>query len=102
MARCREIIGESGDDRRLRGLVTSLMAPLEAMQGDFEAARALVRQARATLEELGSSVLAASTSQESCVVEMLAGEPAEAETHLRRDYELLERMGELSPVDDRR
>jgi class 3 adenylate cyclase/tetratricopeptide (TPR) repeat protein len=94
MARCREIIGESGDDRRLRGLVTSLMAPLEAMQGDFEAARALVRQARATLEELGSSVLAASTSQESCVVEMLAGEPAEAETHLRRDYELLERMGE--------
>jgi ATP/maltotriose-dependent transcriptional regulator MalT len=94
MARCRELLGQSGEDRRLRGLVTSLLAPLEAMQGDFEAARALVREARAMLEELGTSVLAASTSQESCVVEMLAGEPAEAEAHLRRDYELLERMGE--------
>jgi class 3 adenylate cyclase/predicted ATPase len=94
MARCRELIGASGDDRRLRGLVTSLLAPLEAMQGDFEAARSLVREARAMLEELGASVLAASTSQESSVVEMLAGDAVEAENHLRRDYELLERMGE--------
>jgi class 3 adenylate cyclase/tetratricopeptide (TPR) repeat protein len=94
MIRCRELLSHAGEDRRLQGLVTSLLAPLEAMQGDFDAARALVDQARSTLDELGTSVLAASTSQESCVVEMLAGEPAAAEAHLRRDYELLQKMGE--------
>jgi Flp pilus assembly protein TadD len=43
---------------------------------------------------MGRSVAAASTSMDSCSVEMLAGDPAAAERELRRDYNELEEMGE--------
>ena len=46
------------------------------------------------LADLGRSVVAASTSQQSCTVEMLAGDPAAAERELRRDFAELEEMGE--------
>jgi tetratricopeptide (TPR) repeat protein len=91
---CREILEQSGDDHRLNGLVTSLLAPLEAMRGDFDRARTHARTARTTLQELGARVLAASTSQETSVVEMLAGNPAEAVRQLQDDYDELTRMGE--------
>jgi tetratricopeptide (TPR) repeat protein len=39
-------------------------------------------------------VLSASTSQESSEIEMLAGEPANAERDLRRDFEALSELGE--------
>ena len=51
-------------------------------------------KARLTLEEMGSSVVASSTSLDSCGVEMLAGDPAAAERELWRDYEALSAMGE--------
>jgi hypothetical protein len=43
---------------------------------------------------MGKSVVTASTSLDSCGVEMLAGDPEAAERDLRRDYEALEQMGE--------
>jgi tetratricopeptide (TPR) repeat protein len=46
------------------------------------------------LEDLGTSVVAASTSTESGTVEMLAGDPVAAERDLRRDFEALAEMGE--------
>jgi len=46
------------------------------------------------LEEVGCSVVAASTSQQSCRVELLAGDPAAAERELRRDFDELSEMGE--------
>ena len=92
--RCMQILVESREDRRLTGVVTSLLAPLEAMRGEFDQARILSRSGKETLEELGEGVAAASTSQESSVVEFLAGDAAEAERQLRRDFEALERMGE--------
>ena len=91
---CELIIEQVAGDRRSEGLVTSLLARLEAMRGDFDQARTLYTQARATLEDMGRSVIASSTSLDSCGVEMLAGDPAAAERELRRDYAALEEMGE--------
>jgi tetratricopeptide (TPR) repeat protein len=94
IARCEEILEQAAGDRRTEGLVRSLLGRLEAMRGDFSRARALARGARATLEDMGTSVVTASTSLDSCGVEMLGGDPAAAERDLRRDYEALEDMGE--------
>ena len=92
--RCEEIVAEAGADRRTIGLVTSLLARLYAMRGDFDEARRLYGKARITLEEMGRSVIANSTSLDSCGVEMLAGDPAAAERELRRDFDALTAMGE--------
>jgi Flp pilus assembly protein TadD len=92
--RCEEIVAEAWGDRRTVGLVTSLLARLYAMRGDFDEARRLYRKARITLEEMGRSVLANSTSLDSCGVEMLAGDPPAAERELRRDFDALAAMGE--------
>jgi class 3 adenylate cyclase/tetratricopeptide (TPR) repeat protein len=94
MSHCQEFVAQVDGDRRAEGLLLSLLARLEAMQGDFERARELYVEARQTLEELGRSVVASSTSLDSCGVEMLAGDPAAAERELRRDYESLDEMGE--------
>jgi len=72
----------------------SLLSGLRAMQGDFDRARDLYTDARLMLADLGRSVVAASTSQQSCGVEMLAGDPAAAERELRRDFAELLEMGE--------
>jgi class 3 adenylate cyclase/tetratricopeptide (TPR) repeat protein len=92
--RCREIEQRSGGDRRTEGLVLCTRSQLEAMQGDFATARQLYARGRAALGEIGGGLLAASTALDSSGVEMLAGDPAAAERELRRDYEVLDRMGE--------
>ncbi len=91
---CESIVAGALEDRRTQGLVMSLLSGLRAMQGDFATARDLYTRARLMLEEFGRSVVAASTSQQSCRVELLAREPAAAERELRRDFEVLEEMGE--------
>jgi class 3 adenylate cyclase/tetratricopeptide (TPR) repeat protein len=94
VARCEDILDRSHGDRRTVGLVTNLLGRLEAMRGNFDRARRLAREARATLEDMGKSVVTASTSLESSGIELLAGDAAAAERLLRRDYEALEEMGE--------
>jgi ATP/maltotriose-dependent transcriptional regulator MalT len=91
---CESIVAEASEDRRTQGLVMSLLSGLRGMQGDFAAARDLYTRARLMLEEFGRSVVAASTSQQSCRVELLAGDPAAAERELRRDFDELSEMGE--------
>jgi tetratricopeptide (TPR) repeat protein len=92
--RCEEQLARANGDRRTEGIVTGLLARLHAMQGNFEHARVLCTRGRAVLQDMGRSVAAASTSMDSCSVEMLAGDPAAAERELRRDYDELEEMGE--------
>jgi len=65
---------------------------LHAMQGEFDQARRLIRQANEILDELGR--LQSAVSHHEALVEMLAGEPATAEARLRRGYARLEEMGE--------
>ena len=91
---CEELVERVSGDRRAEGLIRSVLAPLYAMRGDFDVARASYRRARALLDDLGENVLAASVSYESHAVELLAGDPAAAEAELRRDYDVLEMMGE--------
>ena len=94
IAHCRQIVSEASGDRRTVGVVTSLLGRLEAMRGDFDTALALGREARVVLQDMGRTPIAASTSLDSCAVNVLAGDPAAAERDLRRDYEALEQMGE--------
>jgi class 3 adenylate cyclase/tetratricopeptide (TPR) repeat protein len=90
---CERIVGGLAD-RQAEGLVRCALGQLEAMRGEISRARDLYRQGRLLLEEIGGSVVAASTSVDSAAVEMLAGAPETAEADLRRDYATLERLGE--------
>ena len=92
--RCESLVAGALEDRRTQGLVMSLLSALRAMQGEFTAARDLHTRARRMLEEFGRSVVAASSSQQSCRIELLAGDPAAAERELRRDFDELSEMGE--------
>jgi ATP/maltotriose-dependent transcriptional regulator MalT len=92
--RCDEIVAEASGDHRTEGLVRSLLAVLHGMHGDFDEARRLYAGAQATLEELGGTVVAASTSLASYGIEMLAGDLLAAERELRRDYAALTDLGE--------
>jgi class 3 adenylate cyclase/tetratricopeptide (TPR) repeat protein len=69
------------------------LAVLHAMRGEFDAARSLVREGNAIVEELGR-IYSAGLSHHEAFVEMLAGRPDVAEERLRRAYETLEEMGE--------
>ena len=97
---CSRIVADATGDRRTEGLVLGALAHLEAMRGEFDRARELSARARSTLEELGNSVLAAATSLEAGAVELLAGNPAEAERLIRRDVAELERMGAAYLLSD--
>jgi class 3 adenylate cyclase/tetratricopeptide (TPR) repeat protein len=92
--RCNEVLEQVSASRLSRGWVLSILGHLHAMQGDFERARALCRDGRAEIEELGSTWYAAWTALPTARVEFLAGEPAAAERELRRGDELLAQMGE--------
>ncbi len=94
IARCEQALVESRGDKRLEGLVLCLLAPLRAMQGDFEVAREHYARGRALLEDIGGKLIAASTTFNASTVDMLAGDAPAAEERLRRELDLLEAMGE--------
>lgn len=94
--RCEEVLELAAADRRVQAIAGGALAQLYAMDGRFEDARALYRQCRVTLDDLGSRVFAAANSLHSARVELLAGDPAAAEADLRRDYVELQSLGERS------
>ena len=98
IATCEEVLARAKDDRRARALAEKAIGQLEAMRGNFERARLLYRQSRASLEELGCLLPAALTSLASSVIEFLAGDLAAAESELRTDYRRLEEMGERNYI----
>ncbi|HSV69019.1 MAG TPA: adenylate/guanylate cyclase domain-containing protein [Methylibium sp.] len=94
IAQCERLLADGLSDRQVVALVMGKLAQLQAMAGDFEAARASYNHARATLDDLGHGMHAASSSMDLAVIELLAGHGAAAERELRRDYAALEAMGE--------
>jgi predicted ATPase/class 3 adenylate cyclase len=98
IATCEEVLARAGDDRKARALAERAIGQLEAMRGNFERARLLYRQSRASLEEFGYLLHAARTSLASSVIEFLAGDLAAAESELRKDYQRLEEMGERNYI----
>jgi predicted ATPase/class 3 adenylate cyclase len=98
IATCEEVLARAQDDRKARALTELYIGHLEAMRGDFERARVLYRRSRASLEELGYHLMAALTSLDSSLIELLAGDVAAAELELRTDYQRLEEMGERNYI----
>ena len=68
------------------------LAVLRAMQGEFDDARLLIREGNAILDDVGR--MQSAVSHHEAAVELLAGDPAEAEERLHLGYERLEEMGE--------
>ncbi len=91
---CETFLEHVRTDRQAEAIVLGVIAQLHAMEGRFDRARELIRRSQEIVADLGASVGAASTSLESSRVEMLAGDPVAAERELRRDYAVLESMGE--------
>jgi tetratricopeptide (TPR) repeat protein len=94
LRRCAEILEEAAPDRTQQAIVSTWLAILEAMRGNFERARSLCAESRAALEELGQKLRAAAL--EGCVaeIELLAGDPAAAELLFRSALAELEPLGE--------
>jgi class 3 adenylate cyclase/tetratricopeptide (TPR) repeat protein len=92
--RCADVYERVTGDRQAEAAVLCVTAHLEAMRGAFDLSRALCVQARRIFEELGLRVEAASMVLESSRVELLAGNPAEAERELRRGFIVLEELRE--------
>jgi predicted ATPase/class 3 adenylate cyclase len=92
--RCERIIAEVSGDRHSEGILSALLASLEAMRASFERARQLIARGRAMLEELGLEVRVARVALESWRVEMLAGDAEAAEREIRHGYDVLSRVGE--------
>ena len=100
--RCEALLADVRGDRKAEAVILGVLAQLRAMRGEFDEARAMAERGREMLDDLGPSVTAASTSTESWRVEVLAGDLAAAERHLRRDHDLLEAHGRaLLPLDHR-
>jgi class 3 adenylate cyclase/tetratricopeptide (TPR) repeat protein len=98
IAYCQQVMSRAVEDRKALALAEVAIAHLEAMRGNFDAARVRYRRSRAHLEEFGWRLFAALTSLDSAPVEMLAGDLKAAERELRRDYHTLEEMGERNYI----
>jgi class 3 adenylate cyclase len=98
IATCEEVLARAEGDRKAAALAELAIGHLEAMRGNFERARLLYRRSRASLEEFGYLFFAALTSLDSAAIELLAGDPAAAESELRTDYRRLEEMGERNYI----
>jgi class 3 adenylate cyclase/predicted ATPase len=95
--RCEELLAERSDDRSRKASITSLIAGLCAMQGDFEEARRLQGEARVLYEELGQRFrIATIRALVAAEIESLAGRPSEAVSILRWAYDELSKMGAAS------
>jgi class 3 adenylate cyclase/tetratricopeptide (TPR) repeat protein len=93
-ARCESLAAEAEGNPTVEAAVTSVLAGLLAMRGDFAEARASWARAAAIYDELGLHFPRAARSLIAAEIELLAGDGAQAVHELERGYELLEAMGE--------
>ena len=77
----------------LEANVTGAVAGLEAMNGDFHAARAAYARAAETLESLGLELARAALTQVGVPIELLGDDPRAAEREARLGQEILTRFG---------
>ena len=92
--RCRRILDRAGPDVTLRAVADTMLAVLEAMDGDFGAARERWRRSNRLLERIGLGVTLAGLQMYCAFIELMAGSPERAEPELRGAYALLDRIGE--------
>ncbi len=93
--RCEEIRVDVSSHLVSQAEVLRPLGALHAFAGRFDVARAYFATSASIFDELGLD-LDSVTSHHEAVVEMLAGNHAFAEEHLRAAYDTLEQMGERS------
>jgi class 3 adenylate cyclase len=93
VARIHDLRDELGLDAPLRGSINTSLAGLHAMRGDFEEARRLFGDAAATYEEFGLRFRRANQSFVGAQIELLAGDTAAAERHLRASAAAFDEIG---------
>jgi len=91
--RCAEYLDETGNHPSGQAMILLHMAGLYAMQDEVSAAHATLNRAETLLATLGPTMTAA-LIEPAAFIAMLAGDPATAETYLRRQYDSLDQMGE--------
>ena len=91
--RCADYLDEIGNHPSGQAVILRHLAGLYAMQDDVAKAHAALNRAKALLNTLGPTMTRALT-EPAAFIAMLAGDPATAETHLRLEYESLDKMGE--------
>ena len=97
LARCEQYLAEQADDRLLEASVSTVLAGLRAMQGDFDEARSMYSQARSVHEELGRHFRVATVaSLIAAEIEQLADQPDEAVSILRWSFDTVRQMGAMS------
>jgi len=97
LARCEQYLAEQTDDRLLEASVSTVLAGLRAMQGDFDEARSMYSQARSIHEELGRHFRVATVaSLIAAEIEQLADQPDEAVSILRWSFDTVRQMGAMS------
>ena len=94
--RCHDLLDAARDDTFVAAGCRRWLGSLVAREGRFDEARALVRDAVATFDDLGTSLNAAAASAFGYGdVELLAGDLQAAERALREGFEELEELGEV-------
>jgi predicted ATPase/class 3 adenylate cyclase len=97
LRRCQEIVERAGGDKKPMATAIFMRAPFQAGMGQLEEARESIARAKAILEEVALTVwIAGPLTQIAGWVELIAGDPAVAERHLRWGYETLNEIGEFS------
>jgi predicted ATPase/class 3 adenylate cyclase len=97
LARCREIRERAEGDAKVAAATYAAEAALLAGLGSLAEARRAIADAKGLVEEAAlTQWLGGPVSQLAGWVELLAGNPSAAERELRRGYEILTGIGELS------
>jgi tetratricopeptide (TPR) repeat protein len=91
--RCEALLAESHASRMTMANVSSSLAGLKALRGEFDEARACVAVARRVYSDLGLRFAIAGLSQIAGAVESLADDAEAAERQLREGYEILAGVG---------
>ena len=95
IARCEEIALQVEGHLVAHASTLPKLAALHAMEGRFDLARTLLARSSSAFDELGLWLNSA-VSHQAALVELLAGNDAEAERSLRVGYLALEQMGDKS------
>jgi class 3 adenylate cyclase/tetratricopeptide (TPR) repeat protein len=93
ISRCETLLAESRESRLTSANVSSSVAGLKAMQGDFAEARARLAVTRRVYADLGLRFAIAGLAQIEGTVESLAGDDEAAERALREGYDILAAVG---------
>ena len=85
---------ERATDPTARSFISQKRARLEAMRGDFEAARMFYDQSKQLALEYGLRLRRGVQTQDGAAIELAAGDPVAAERELREGYDVLAELGE--------